>query len=58
MSDAECVYDVPQDWMTRFGYLKQPDPLSGKLMSKEAISFAIKEMQRFGGLKVTGKLGT
>uniref|UniRef100_A0A8C4WYT0 Matrix metallopeptidase 17b n=1 Tax=Eptatretus burgeri TaxID=7764 RepID=A0A8C4WYT0_EPTBU len=44
------------DWMTRFGYLKQPDPLSGKLMSKDAISDAIKEMQRFGGLKVTGKL--
>uniref|UniRef100_UPI00358E65E9 matrix metalloproteinase-17-like isoform X1 n=2 Tax=Myxine glutinosa TaxID=7769 RepID=UPI00358E65E9 len=44
------------DWMTRFGYLKQPDALSGELMSKDALSEAIKSMQRFGGLEVTGKL--
>ncbi len=43
--------------MSRYGYLPPPDPRTGKLQTKEGIERAIKEMQRFAGLKDTGKLG-
>ncbi|KAK2876886.1 hypothetical protein Q8A67_020982 [Cirrhinus molitorella] len=49
-------YSRGVDWLSRYGYLPPPDPRTGKLQSKEGIERAIKEMQRFAGLKDTGKL--
>ncbi|XP_018413853.1 PREDICTED: matrix metalloproteinase-17 isoform X2 [Nanorana parkeri] len=44
------------DWLTRFGYLPPPDPVTGQLQTQEELSKAIKAMQEFGGLKPTGIL--
>ncbi|KAM4710377.1 matrix metalloproteinase-17 isoform 2-T2 [Discoglossus pictus] len=44
------------DWLTRFGYLPPPDPVTGQLQTQEELSKAIKAMQEFGGLKATGIL--
>ncbi|XP_068099553.1 matrix metalloproteinase-17 isoform X2 [Hyperolius riggenbachi] len=44
------------DWLTRFGYLPPPDPVTGQLQTQEELSKAIKAMQEFGGLKATGVL--
>lgn len=46
-----------QDWLSKFGYLPPPDPVNGQLQTKEALTRAIKAMQRFGGLEETGVLG-
>ncbi|MEQ2255670.1 hypothetical protein ILYODFUR_016346 [Ilyodon furcidens] len=45
-----------QDWLSKFGYLPPPDPVTGQLQTKEALTNAIKAMQKFGGLKETGVL--
>ncbi|KAG9487575.1 hypothetical protein GDO78_007421 [Eleutherodactylus coqui] len=45
-----------KDWLTRFGYLPPPDPVTGQLQTQEELSKAIKAMQEFGGLKPTGIL--
>ncbi|XP_063047102.1 matrix metalloproteinase-25 [Engraulis encrasicolus] len=44
------------DWLSRYGYLPPPDMRSGRLHTKETIERAIREMQRFAGLKETGTL--
>ena len=51
-----CVC-VPQDWLSKFGYLPPPDPVTGQLQTKEALTRAIRAMQKFGGLKETGVFG-
>uniref|UniRef100_A0A8C6LH69 Matrix metalloproteinase-17 n=1 Tax=Nothobranchius furzeri TaxID=105023 RepID=A0A8C6LH69_NOTFU len=48
--------DTGVDWLSRFGYLPPPDPVTGQLQTKEALTKAIKAMQKFGGLKETGVL--
>uniref|UniRef100_A0A8B9HE77 Matrix metallopeptidase 17a n=1 Tax=Astyanax mexicanus TaxID=7994 RepID=A0A8B9HE77_ASTMX len=45
-----------QDWLSKFGYLPPADPVTGQLQTKEALTKAIKAMQRFGGLEETGVL--
>ncbi|OCU01955.1 matrix metalloproteinase-17 isoform X2 [Xenopus laevis] len=44
------------DWLTKFGYLPPPDPVTGQLQTQEELSKAIRAMQEFGGLKATGIL--
>nr|XP_033802404.1 matrix metalloproteinase-25 [Geotrypetes seraphini] len=44
------------DWLTRYGYLPAPDPLTAQQQTLEGLVAAIKSMQRFAGLKETGKL--
>uniref|UniRef100_G3Q0E3 Matrix metalloproteinase-17 n=1 Tax=Gasterosteus aculeatus aculeatus TaxID=481459 RepID=G3Q0E3_GASAC len=45
-----------QDWLSKFGYLPPPDPATGQLQTKEALTKAIKAMQKYGGLTETGVL--
>ncbi|XP_015221453.1 matrix metalloproteinase-17 isoform X2 [Lepisosteus oculatus] len=44
------------DWLSKFGYLPPPDSVTGQLQTKEALTEAIKAMQKFGGLEETGVL--
>ncbi|XP_027031972.2 matrix metalloproteinase-17 [Tachysurus fulvidraco] len=48
--------DMGVDWLSKFGYLPPADPVTGQLQTKEALTQAIKAMQRFGGLEETGVL--
>ncbi|XP_072096897.1 matrix metalloproteinase-17 isoform X1 [Mobula birostris] len=42
------------EWLTKFGYLPPADPLTGQLQIQEALTEAIKAMQRFAGLEISG----
>ncbi|XP_072839332.2 matrix metalloproteinase-17 [Pogona vitticeps] len=44
------------DWLTKFGYLPPPDPVTGRLQTQEELAKAIMAMQQFGGLEATGIL--
>ncbi|XP_052546802.1 matrix metalloproteinase-17 isoform X2 [Tympanuchus pallidicinctus] len=44
------------DWLTKFGYLPPPDPVTGQLQTQEELTKAITAMQLFGGLEATGVL--
>ncbi|XP_018598115.2 matrix metalloproteinase-17-like isoform X1 [Scleropages formosus] len=55
-SGSEWRTDGGVDWLSRFGYLPPPDPVSGQLQTQEALTKAIKAMQKFGGLEETGVL--
>ncbi|XP_018430762.1 PREDICTED: matrix metalloproteinase-25-like, partial [Nanorana parkeri] len=44
------------DWLTRYGYLPPPDPYSAQQQTLESLREAVKTMQRFAGLKMTGDL--
>uniref|UniRef100_UPI00398F4A73 matrix metalloproteinase-17-like n=1 Tax=Pristiophorus japonicus TaxID=55135 RepID=UPI00398F4A73 len=44
------------DWLSRYGYLPPPDPLTAELQTLQGLTDAIKSMQRFAGIRETGIL--
>lgn len=44
------------DYMTRYGYLHQPDPRIGTMLSSDDVTFAVKSLQHVRGLKESGSL--
>lgn len=56
-SPCLSLFCIAQDWLTKFGYLPPPDPVTGQLQTQEELAKAITAMQQFGGLEATGILG-
>lgn len=54
-SPSRCF--LPQEWLSRFGYLPPGDVAAGQLQTQEELAKAIGAMQRFAGLEATGVLG-
>ncbi|XP_072834926.2 matrix metalloproteinase-17 isoform X1 [Pogona vitticeps] len=42
------------EWLTQYGYLPPADPVTGQLQTWEAVTSAIRIMQRFAGIAETG----
>ena len=42
--------------MTRYGYLHQPDPRIGTMVSGDDVTYAVKSLQHVRGFKETGSL--
>lgn len=42
--------------MSKYGYLHQPDPRDGTMLSNDDVTFAVKNLQHVRGLKETGSL--
>ncbi|CAI5795622.1 metalloproteinase-17-like [Podarcis lilfordi] len=42
------------EWLTQYGYLPPADPVTGQLQTWEAVTSAIRVMQRFAGIAETG----
>nr|XP_046263166.1 matrix metalloproteinase-17b [Scatophagus argus] len=42
------------DWLIKYGYLPPSDPTTGQLQAWTAVTYAVRAMQRFAGLKDTG----
>nr|UZH45416.1 matrix metalloproteinase-17b [Scatophagus argus] len=43
-----------KDWLIKYGYLPPSDPTTGQLQAWTAVTYAVRAMQRFAGLKDTG----
>ena len=51
------VINLPfKDYLTKFGYLMNDDPITGKLRTQQDLEKSIKMLQRYGGLAETGQL--
>lgn len=50
------IFLSDQDYMTRYGYLHQPDPRIGTQISGDDVTSAVKNLQHVRGLKETGSL--
>ncbi|XP_071576577.1 matrix metalloproteinase-2-like [Temnothorax nylanderi] len=48
--------DKVQNYLMRFGYLPQTDFETGNLRTEEQLRDAIKNLQKFGGIRVTGEI--
>ncbi|KAG5854706.1 matrix metalloproteinase-25 [Anguilla anguilla] len=49
-------YSRGVDWLSRYGYLPPANTHTGRLQTREGIEKGLRQMQRFAGLKETGKL--
>ena len=43
-----------QDYLAKYGYLKQSDAKSGNLLSDDYVKQAVSQFQRMAGLPITG----
>ncbi|XP_043260687.1 matrix metalloproteinase-2 isoform X1 [Colletes gigas] len=57
-SRSSAIYadDKVQNYLMKFGYLPQSDLETGNLRTDDQLRSAIKHLQKFGGIPVTGKI--